>query len=63
MGIVSSEIRGSDSGPARRYYTLNPKGFQLLSEFIRRNILVLGSPAVRSRIVDIIGNDLREGLK
>jgi len=54
MGIVSSEVKESDSGPARRYYTLNQKGFALLSEFIRRNILVFDSPAVRNRIATIV---------
>lgn len=60
LQIVSSEIKASDTGPARRYYHLTPKGQQLLSEFIRRNILVFGASPVKNRIATIISGDSEE---
>lgn len=57
LEIVSSEIRASDTGPARRYYHLTPKGRKLLSEFIRRNILIFGTSPVKNRIAAIVHGD------
>jgi len=50
MGIVTSELRQSDVGPARKYYALSEKGLALLGQFIQHNILLFGSPAVAKRI-------------
>jgi DNA-binding PadR family transcriptional regulator len=58
-GIVKSEQRKSDIGPARRYYFLSPLGKDLLVRFIERNILVLRSPEVEARIEGLV-NDSRE---
>ncbi|HEY5271551.1 MAG TPA: helix-turn-helix transcriptional regulator, partial [Anaerolineales bacterium] len=38
MGIVTSDLRQSDIGPARKYYGLSEKGVLLLGKFIQRNI-------------------------
>ena len=50
MGIVSSELQKSDTGPARRYYRLTDQGRQLLVDFITRNILIFAQPTVSERI-------------
>jgi PadR family transcriptional regulator PadR len=48
--LVSSERRPSDLGPDRKYFDLTPKGQELLALFIRRNILVFQTGAVRAAI-------------
>lgn len=40
LGLVSSKLTHSDSGPDRRYYALAPAGLELLACFIQRNLLV-----------------------
>jgi PadR family transcriptional regulator PadR len=43
-GLVDSDLRPSESGPARRYFALTPAGNDLLARFIERNLLVFQSP-------------------
>jgi DNA-binding PadR family transcriptional regulator len=50
MGIVTSDLRQSDIGPARKYYELSEKGVLLLGKFIQRNILLFETPLVAERI-------------
>ncbi len=54
LGLVTSELRQSNVGPQRRYYTLTRTGLALLREFIRRNILVFQAPAVAQRIEAVL---------
>lgn len=56
VGIVVGEFRQSDSGPPRKYYRLTSKGFRLLANFIRRNILIFESPEITRRIQAILRN-------
>ena len=49
-GIVDSELLPSETGPSRRYFYLTELGYQLLSLFITRNILVFERPDVASLI-------------
>jgi len=55
--IVRSELRQSELGPPRRYYNLTNKGYLLLREFIKRNILVFETPVVAGRIQAAIDNE------
>ena len=50
MGIVQSEMRQSDVGPQRRYYSLTEIGMALLAKFIQRNVLVFEQPEIAERI-------------
>ncbi|MEW5829209.1 MAG: PadR family transcriptional regulator [Chloroflexota bacterium] len=50
LKIVQSEMRASETGPARRYYTLTTEGEALLAQFIERNICVFYDPAIKSRV-------------
>jgi len=50
MGIVTSDLRQSDIGPARKYYGLSEKGVLLIGKFIQRNILLFETPLVAERI-------------
>jgi len=43
-GFVRSDLRASETGPARRYFTLTPAGLALLAGFIKRNLLVFQTP-------------------
>ncbi len=45
-GLVRSNVRSSETGPSRRYFTLTQAGQVLLASFIERNLLVFQSPAV-----------------
>ena len=54
MGIVESDLRQSDIGPARKYYGLSEKGVLLLGKFIQRNILLFETPLVAKRIRTIL---------
>jgi PadR family transcriptional regulator PadR len=45
-GYVRSDLRASEAGPARRYFTLAPAGRALLAGFIERNLLLFQSPQV-----------------
>ena len=49
-GFVRSDVRASETGPPRRYFTLTPAGRALLASFIERNLLVFQSPAVAESI-------------
>jgi len=50
LGVVKSELRQSNIGPPRRYYSLTETGISLLTKFIQRNILVFETSVVRERI-------------
>lgn len=52
--IIRSELRESDIGPARRYYTLTPLGKQLLTQFIQRNILIFQQPTIQDAITEVL---------
>jgi PadR family transcriptional regulator len=55
-GLVRSDVRSSETGPPRRYFTLTLAGQTLLASFIERNLLVFQSPAVveiMQRVADI----------
>jgi DNA-binding PadR family transcriptional regulator len=54
VGIVSSILQESGSGPPRRYFSLTSKGTSLLKKFIQRNVLVFESPAVAKRLQAVI---------
>jgi PadR family transcriptional regulator PadR len=54
MGIVSSALQQSNTGPSRRYYSLTGPGRQLLADFITRNILVFEQPAIAERIQAVL---------
>jgi DNA-binding PadR family transcriptional regulator len=54
MGIVTSDLRQSDIGPARKYYGLSEKGVLLLGKFIQRNILLFETPLVAERIRNLL---------
>ena len=54
MGIVKSDLRQSDMGPARKYYGLSEKGLILLGKFIQRNILLFETPLVAKRIQTVL---------
>lgn len=53
-GFVSSRTRASETGPARRYFTLTPVGQALLAAFIERNLLVFQTPAVAESLRRVI---------
>jgi DNA-binding PadR family transcriptional regulator len=57
MGIVQSELLSSKIGPQRRYYKLTEKGTALLTEFIRRNILVFETPSVTERVRAVLKHE------
>ena len=54
MGIVTSDLRQSDIGPARKYYGLSENGVLLLGKFIQRNILLFETPLVAERIQNLL---------
>lgn len=49
-GLVTSEVQPSANGPDRRYFFLTDLGWELLSRFITRNILVFQHPEVANLI-------------
>ena len=54
LEIVKRELRQSDSGPQRRYYSLTDKGLGLLAKFIQRNILVFELLPVAERLQAVL---------
>jgi len=54
LGIVKSELKQSNLGPSRRYYSLTETGVSLLAKFIQRNILVFETPSIAERIQTIL---------
>jgi len=56
VGIVTSELQQSSTGPQRRYYSLTDTGKTLLTQFIQRNIQVFESPSVSERITTVLQN-------
>lgn len=53
-GWIDSDLRPSEAGPARRYFSLTPAGHDLLASFIERNLLVFQSPMVIEAIDRVI---------
>ncbi len=49
-GIVESEMRQSETGPNRRYFSLTDDGKELLVRFITRNIQIFQHPVVAELI-------------
>ena len=56
-GIVDSEMLPSDTGPSRRYFFLTDLGRELLTRFIKRNILVFEQPDVAGLIQKTISSN------
>lgn len=56
VGIVTSELQQSSTGPQRRYYSLTDTGVTLLIQFIQRNIKVFETPSVSERIANVLQN-------
>ena len=54
--IVKSELKQSNTGPQRKYYSLTTTGRALLTEFIQRNIQVFETPFVAERISTVLQN-------
>jgi len=54
--IVKSELKQSNTGPQRKYYSLTTTGKALLTEFIQRNIQVFETPFVAERISTVLQN-------
>lgn len=54
LGVVQSELKQSNIGPSRRYYSLTKTGISLLSRFIQRNILVFETPGIAERIQAVL---------
>jgi len=50
VGLVAAQAQPSPQGPARRYYTLTPKGRALLASFIQRNLLLFQQPELAQRL-------------
>ena len=53
-GYVQSDVRASEAGPPRRYFTLTPAGRTLLADFIERNLLVFLSPRVVASMHNVL---------
>jgi PadR family transcriptional regulator PadR len=60
LGIVTSETRGSDVGPDRKYYSLSAMGEELLRHFIRRNLLVFNETVVQKRMHALVDMPLEQ---
>ncbi len=54
LGIVSSKLTPSASGPDRRYYLLTVTGLSLLAQFIQRNLLVFQQAEIVSQMKSVI---------
>ena len=54
LGVVTSEMHASNSGPDRRYYKLAETGESLLAMFINRNLLVFQEQSVIDRIRTVL---------
>jgi DNA-binding PadR family transcriptional regulator len=60
MGLVTSEIRISKTGPDRRYYELARRGRILLDHFIRRNLLVFQDSSIMERLQVVLEGTSKE---
>jgi PadR family transcriptional regulator, regulatory protein PadR len=58
-GLVRSDVRSSETGPPRRYFTLTPAGQALLASFIERNLLVFQSPTVVEMMQQVLKTQKR----
>ncbi len=54
LGLVTSALRHSDSGPDRRYYRLTESGKNLLAHFIQRNLLIFQEKSLASRMQSVL---------
>lgn len=52
LEIVDYEFRAGNKGPDRKYYSLTSLGYELLEEFIQRNIRIL----YNKKLVDLLLN-------
>lgn len=59
-GLVDSEKRPSEIGPDRRYFMLTPLGEELLSKFVKRNILIYQSKKVTQTINHLLNGHAKE---
>ena len=60
-GWVRSDLRPSDSGPARRYFSLTAAGLALLAGFVERNLLVFQSPRVVECMSSVMKANAEQG--
>lgn len=58
-GIVRSEMRPSEVGPDRRYYSLTELGDKLLKEFVERNIIPFLDESVKVRLHKLLTDGIR----
>lgn len=61
MGLVKSEIRNSDSGPDRRYYSLSSSGLKVLKEFTKRNLLLFQDPEMKKQLDSLFATTEKSG--
>lgn len=61
MGLVKSEIRNSDSGPDRRYYSLSSFGLKVLKEFTKRNLLLFQDPEMKKQLDSLFATTEKSG--
>jgi PadR family transcriptional regulator PadR len=62
-GILKSTLEKSNSGPSRKYYSLTALGDELLSRFIKRNILVFQQPDIKERLLSIVSREAEDEQK
>ena len=53
-GWVRSDLRPSETGPARRYFSLTGAGLALLAGFVERNLLVFQAPRVVEKMSAVL---------
>lgn len=61
LGLVSSKMTRSASGPDRRYYALTPDGLNLLGHFIQRNLLVFQQEDISKQMRSVIDELTKAG--
>jgi PadR family transcriptional regulator PadR len=54
IGLISSEMYPSNTGPDRRYYQLTEQGRMVLRSFITRNIMIFHEQSVFDRISSVL---------
>lgn len=61
VGLVSSKLTHSASGPDRRYYMLTTEGLCLLGHFIQRNLLVFQQADIVAHMQSVLEKLEKEG--
>lgn len=56
MGLVTSAMEESNSGPDRRYYQITHDGKELLKTFISRNLMIFHEQSVFDRMCTVLQN-------